>query len=79
MNWIAKLLRWLRVIPSFTQDDVLNAENEDALLEHRKVVDELASATRLRKEINGRLRRVLTEATSARALSSMHTRRHHGQ
>jgi len=62
MNWLSKVLRRLRVLPNFTQDDILNAETEDALMEHKKVVDEVNATTHDRKLINAKLRGVLSEA-----------------
>jgi len=62
MSWFSKFLRSIGVLSDFTHDDILNAEAEDALLEHSKVVREMETTTRVRKTVNDKLRRVLAEA-----------------
>jgi hypothetical protein len=62
MNWLTEALRRLGVLPSFTVDDMINAESEDALVDHRRVLEELTAATTVRRQATIKLRDTLREA-----------------
>ena len=62
MSWLLGMLRRLRVLPDFTADDILNAENEDSLREHKATVEEVKVQSALRRQTNERLRSVLEQA-----------------
>jgi ornithine carbamoyltransferase len=56
------VLKKIGVVPSFTQDDILNAENEESLREHAIVVHAVTDAIRRRVANNEVLRRAIEQA-----------------
>jgi hypothetical protein len=65
MSWLHDL--WRKMKSPFSDDDVLNAENEDALREHSKAVEEMRTVTEIRKSTNTKLREVLLQALEGAA------------
>jgi hypothetical protein len=64
MSWLAKTLRRIGVLPPFTEDDILNAENENALRNvktAKSAVDEQYSRQHLSAD---HLKNVLRDARS---------------
>lgn len=62
MTWIDDMLKRIGITPNFTQDDVLNAENEDALHTHSALVHELTEAIHRRVAGNEILRHAIDQA-----------------
>jgi hypothetical protein len=62
MKWIFCVLKFLRLVPAFTVDDVLNADSENSLREHAQVVSDVKEAAVERARGNDRLRAALIEA-----------------
>jgi len=62
VSWLTSILRRVGVLSAFTADDVLNAESEDALREHKLVVEEVKTQSAARKQTNEKLRNALRQA-----------------
>lgn len=62
MNWLDSVLKRMGIVPDFTQDDILNAENEESLRVHSIAVHEVTDAIRRRVENNRILRQAIENA-----------------
>ncbi len=62
MSWLSEILKRWRILPAFTEDDILNAENENALwnVQHGKA--DLDAANEKQKTSTRNLKRVMHEA-----------------
>jgi hypothetical protein len=65
MKWIFQMFKLFHLLPAFTADDVLNAEQEDALREHAEVVQAVKAQAEQRRSGNEKLRAALHEARQA--------------
>lgn len=62
MNWFEAMLKRAHLLPQFTQDDVLNAENADDLRTHSLIVHAVSEAIERRVHGNATLRHAIDQA-----------------
>lgn len=62
MNKFEQVLQRLGILPAFTEDDILNAENDDDLRTHSLVVSKVTAAIERRVHSNQALRRAIDVA-----------------
>lgn len=81
MKWMKWMGRFFGLVPDFTADDILNAEQEDALREHGAALQAVQAKSAERRLGNSRLRAALDEAKSALAIPALsdfeHALHHH--
>lgn len=63
-----QMLERMGLYHPFTADDVINAEQDNAIHEHRQVVQQVSEAVERRKKSNSELRKSIQEAKRSIAL-----------
>lgn len=71
MKWIERMGKFFGLVPDFTADDVLNAEQEDVLREHGKMLSAVQVKAAERKIGNSKLRAALDEAKSSMSITAL--------
>jgi hypothetical protein len=62
MSWLSEWMKHIGVLPSFSRDEKLNAETEDALRTHKTAVQAVKEQLGLQHDKSEHLRSVLREA-----------------
>lgn len=62
MKWIFSVMKFFRLVPTFTADDMTDIDHDQSLREHREAVTEVRELAEQRKQGNSRLREALNDA-----------------
>jgi hypothetical protein len=65
-----QILERLGLYHPFNADDVINAEQDNAMHSHRKAVEQLSEAASKRRAVNDELRKSIQEAKQSLALEN---------